>query len=133
MLPPCCSCSWALVYTGRSARLAPAAFGAAAPADSLKRGAQAALQAASDRAYQLFYTYFPLVAGSAVGRRAHGSSATNTQIIDLERGTVDNIARWAWVSARGGSTYVGWLSEVEPGFRMPWTCLRDGPTVTSGT
>ena len=37
--------------------------------------------------------YFPLIAGSAVGRRSVGSKASNIQVIDLVAGAVDNIAR----------------------------------------
>lgn len=97
---PLISGAWALVYTGPSATLAPAAFGTAgggSPADTLKRGAQAALQAGSDALYRFFYRFFPLLAGSAVGRQRGGSNggATNIQVIDLAAGRVDNIARSA--------------------------------------
>lgn len=68
--------SWALLYSGRSRRLAAhAAFPASsAAAPSLRE----ALQAASDAAYSSFYKYVPVLAGSAVGRQ-RGSSATNLQ------------------------------------------------------
>ena len=90
---PLLSGSWALVYTGRSATLAPAAFGRGAggggPADSLKRGGAAAVQAASDAAYRFFYQAFPLIAGSAVGRRA-SNSATNIQAIDQASSSLES-------------------------------------------
>ncbi|KAL4442487.1 hypothetical protein ABPG77_005071 [Micractinium sp. CCAP 211/92] len=78
--------SWALLYSGRSRRLAAAAAfpSSSAAAPSLRE----ALQAASDAAYSAFYKYVPVLAGSAVGR-ARGSSATNLQV--LKPGRVDNV------------------------------------------
>ncbi|KAL4447825.1 hypothetical protein ABPG75_005044 [Micractinium tetrahymenae] len=78
--------AWALLYSGRSRRLAAAAAfpASSAAAPSLRE----ALQAASDAAYSAFYKYVPVLAGSAVGR-ARGSSATNFQV--LRPGRVDNV------------------------------------------
>lgn len=69
--------SWALLYSGRSRRLAAAAAFPSSSAAALSL--REALQAASDAAYSAFYKYVPVLAGSAVGR-ARGSSATNLQV-----------------------------------------------------
>lgn len=77
--------AWALLYSGRSRRLAanmPEAAASAGPS------LQQALQAASDRLYSTFYERVPLLAGSAVGAR-RGAAATNLQV--LRPGRVDNV------------------------------------------
>lgn len=80
--------SWALLYSGRSRRLAA---GAAFPASSgAAPSLREALQAASDAAYSAFYRYVPVLAGSAVGR-ARGSSASNVQVSCAGRAAVDTL------------------------------------------
>lgn len=77
--------SWALLFSGRSRRLASAS---AFPASGTGPSLQQALQAASDSLYSLFYANVPVLAGSAVGA-GRRSSASNTQV--LSAGRVDNI------------------------------------------
>jgi hypothetical protein len=54
------------------------------------------LQAASDVLYRAFYSYAPVLAGSAVGKRGSGGgirSRGNFQMFDLGAGAVKNEAR----------------------------------------
>lgn len=96
--------SWALLFSGRSRRLAAvAAWPAAGGGASLQR----ALQAASDSLYSLFYAYVPVLAGnqSAAGR---GQAAANTQI--LSPGRVDNVVE----TRRGAQLRLCVSGSVEP-------------------
>lgn len=106
--------SWALLFSGRSRRLASAS---AFPASGTGPSLQQALQAASDSLYSLFYANVPVLAGSAVGA-GRRSSASNTQV--LSAGRVDNIVE----TTRGLPLRLcvsGSVEAVRPG-------TGDGPT-----
>lgn len=79
--------SWALLYSGRSARLAAAAgfptSGGGGP--SLRE----ALQATSSRLYSTFYQYVPVLAGN----QSKSKKARNVQV--LRPGRVDNVVTTA--------------------------------------
>ncbi|GAB4816233.1 hypothetical protein N2152v2_003279 [Parachlorella kessleri] len=77
-------------------------------------GLRWALQSGSDTAYRFFYRAFPLIAGSAVGRRSGRSRATNMQVIDTERGRVDNIVRFK-IGSSPGEVCVSGDAAVVPG------------------
>jgi hypothetical protein len=73
----------------------PSAGGAArAPAEPCAWGRPFHCFYAAPRAPTPLSRYAPVLAGSAVGRRGRGSSASNVQVIDVPAGTIDNIVRW---------------------------------------
>lgn len=111
--------AWALLWSGRSRRLAAAAAfpsSVAAARPSLRD----ALQGASDSAYSIFYKYVPVLTGSAVGAR-RGSSATNLQVI--YPGRVENIVRTTRGPLPLRLCVSGSVETVEPPAGHPTTCV----------
>jgi hypothetical protein len=86
-LSPLINARWVLLYTGPSRKLALSAFAALSGGPNSASEAagptqQQQLQVLLDAAYRFFYRFFPLIAGSAVGRArfASGQQATNVQV-----------------------------------------------------
>ena len=114
-LSPLLQGTWALLYSGRSPRLAAASaaafglgnsggsFGGAAAGALLPGMERLALQPLLGAAYRTVSRYAPVLAGSAVGRRRRGGGggATNLQVV-LPGGRIDNIVKVGGAMAPSG-------------------------------
>lgn len=77
------------------------------------------LQRASAQLYAFFYKYVPILAGTAVGRRAEAKPVTgrgNFQTFDTANGTIDNQARFTLLGREGEISVPGtcWRPEDDP-------------------
>mmetsp|Transcript_11134 Transcript_11134/g.24002 ORF Transcript_11134/g.24002 Transcript_11134/m.24002 type:complete len:278 (+) Transcript_11134:54-887(+) len=120
---------WALLYTvsqsslPRPARSSPPASGSDSPLE-----AASPIQAASDLAYQFFYRYLPVIAGSATGVRGNSTPAVkskgNFQVFDTAAGRVDNESRFSVAGRECLIRVVGTAEAVQPGAGQRATRLR---------
>lgn len=101
---PLINATWALLYTLPGQ-----------PKDGVERPP---LQRALAALYDVFYKYAPILAGSAVGRKADGRRAVKArgqfQIFDTARGWVSNQAKFSFLG-REGIIQVDGPATIEPG------------------